>query len=122
MRQKAVLSETMNNKSEIKRLADAVACIASTITEIIDTRLKTAKELANAGDAAPWQRTHLPTAIEGWVEKRDVAKHLKISVSTVNNWMRKGLLPCIRIGRSVRFKLSEGDEALSRRNKVQKEW
>jgi excisionase family DNA binding protein len=113
-RQGVVLIGSMNNESEIKRLSDAVASITSTITEIIDTRLKLATEMSK--DVDGWAgRSLVPRATEGWVGKMEVARHFKISRRTVDNWMSNGSLPYIRIGRNVRFKLSEADEALNRR-------
>jgi excisionase family DNA binding protein len=109
----------MNNPSDTKRLADAVANIAATIAEIIDARLKAAMEA----------RTGLPSevashkAIEGWVKKADVAKHLNISRRTLDNWMAKGVIPYIRLGeRRVFFKISEVDEAINRRFKRNGIW
>jgi len=122
MRQGVVVIGSMNNPSEIKRLSDEVTSIASTITEIITTRLKTANDMPNAADAVSWRRSLGSTAIEGWVGKAELAQHFKISRRTVDNWMSKGSLPYIRIGRNVRFKLSEADEALNRRHRIQGRW
>ncbi len=62
-------------------------------------------------------------AIEGWVKKADCAKHLNISLRTLNNWMGKGVIPYIRLGeRRVFFKLSEVDEAVNRRFKRNGLW
>lgn len=47
--------------------------------------------------------------------KKETAAHLKISLRTLNEWMKKGFIPYIRIGRGLRFKLSEVDEAKKRR-------
>jgi len=112
----------MINSSETKRLTDALAGIAATITEIISAEVK---EASGAGAGADLASRHLiepPTAIEQWVTKRDVAEHFKISVRTVENWMKKGLLPYIRLGKGVRFKLSEADETINRSIKVQGRW
>ncbi len=35
--------------------------------------------------------------------KIDVAKRLKVSVRTVENWMRRKVLPYLKIGKVVRF-------------------
>jgi excisionase family DNA binding protein len=43
-----------------------------------------------------------------------VAKHFKVSLRTVDNWRQWGLLPHVRIGRNVRFKLTEVDAAVRR--------
>ena len=55
-----------------------------------------------------------PATIEKWVDKKGVAQHFNISVRSVDNWMKRGLLPYIRTGRSVRFKLSDAEESLNR--------
>jgi predicted DNA-binding transcriptional regulator AlpA len=111
------------NPSETKRLADAVAGIAATISEIIDARLKKAIETQAGLPSALLPNTASPKAMEGWVNKRDVAKHLNISVRSVDNWMAKGVLPHIRLGQKrVFFKLSEVDEAINRRFKRNGLW
>jgi excisionase family DNA binding protein len=122
IRVKAVLNGNMNNASEIKRLSDAVASIASTIAEIIDTKLKASIENPNASEVASGRGAQLPAALEGWVGKKEVAEHLNVSLRTLDVWMKKGYLPYIRIGRSVRFKLSDSDEALTRRHKRHGSW
>jgi excisionase family DNA binding protein len=112
----------MNNPSETKRLADAVAAIAATITEIINAKVKESSEGRAAAEVVSRQQTEFSVAIERWVNKKDVAQHFKISVRTVENWMKRGLLPYIRTGKNVRFKLSEADETVNRRIKVQGRW
>lgn len=112
-----------SNPSETKRLADAVANIAATISEIIEARLKKSIETHTGLPSALWPDAASPKAMEGWVRKKDVAKHLNISVRTVDNWMSKGVLPHIRLGeRGVFFKLSEVDEAVNRRFKRNGLW
>ncbi len=44
---------------------------------------------------------------EGYITKAEVAKRLKKTVRTVENWQRKGILPFIKAGRSVLFKWSD---------------
>ena len=41
------------------------------------------------------------------ISKYDVSKILKISLGTVNNMMKEGRLPYVKVGRLVRFR--EGD-------------
>ena len=111
------------NPSETKRLADAVAGIAATIAEMIQARLKKAIETQTGLPTALTPNAVSPKAIEGWVKKADCAKHLNISVRTLNNWMTKGVIPYIRLGeRRVFFKLSEVDEAINRRFKRNGLW
>jgi len=112
----------MNNVSETKRLADAVAGIAATIAEIINAKVKVASEAQSVTDVVPRQQTAPSVAIERWVNKKDVAEHFKVSKRTVDNWMKRRLLPYIRTGKNVRFKLSEADEVVNRCIKFQGRW
>lgn len=91
-----------------------MANIATTITEIIELKIKELGEAAKVG-ASVYGGIDGFTAAEGWVGKKDTAAHLKISLRTLNEWMKKGFIPYIRIGRGLRFKLSEVDEAMKRR-------
>ena len=49
---------------------------------------------------------------EVFIKKREVARRLQKQVRTVDNWMKRGLLPYYKIGRSVSFKWSEVEEHL----------
>jgi excisionase family DNA binding protein len=104
----------MNEKPDAKRLAEALANVATTIIEIIDRKVRQLAESAKASEPLREGVTML-TPAEGWVDKKAAAEHLQISLSTLRNWMRKGLIPYVRIGRSVRFMLSAVDEAMKRR-------
>jgi excisionase family DNA binding protein len=48
----------------------------------------------------------IPFPREGWVTKRQLAEHLQVSEKTVERWMAAGM-PCLRQGRSVRFRVSD---------------
>lgn len=102
------------SQTETKRLADAVANIATTIAEIIETQAKQTftKQLEDAV-----QREEIgPASIqESWVTKKVVAKYFGVTPRTIDNWMKRELLPHIRMGRNVRFKLRDVDEAASQR-------
>ena len=50
--------------------------------------------------------------------KKEVADHFKISLRTLHAWMRKGWVPYMKTGRSVRFKLSHVDAAMKRCNLI----
>jgi hypothetical protein len=109
--------------SDTKRLADAVANVAATITEIIDAKLKLAMETRTNLPSPPMPNAVSPKTMEGWGKRTDVAKHMNISLRSLNNWMAKGLIPYIRLGeRRVFFKLSEVDEAINRRFKRNALW
>ena len=49
---------------------------------------------------------------EKWVNIEDVAEHLSMREDTVRTWVREGKLPCIKVGKRYKFKLSEIDEYL----------
>jgi len=108
----------MNNSSDNKRLAEAVENLATTITEIIEKKIRNMAEATSVG-APSFGGIHTLTPTQGWVGKKEAAAHLKISTRSLDNWMKKGLIPYIRIGGRVRLKLSEVDEAINRRLKVQ---
>ena len=40
---------------------------------------------------------------EGYITKEEVARRLKKTVRTVENWQRRGYIPFIKAGRSVLF-------------------
>lgn len=44
-----------------------------------------------------------------------VAVHFGVSIGTVNVWVRKGRIPCVRASRRIiRFRLADVEEALTR--------
>ena len=56
--------------------------------------------------------------VEGYIDKPEVAKRLRKKIRTVDNWMRRGLLPYYKIGRSVAFKWSEVETHLGENCRV----
>jgi excisionase family DNA binding protein len=57
-------------------------------------------------------------AVEGFINKAEVARRLGKKLRTVDNWMQRGILPYYKIGRSVSFKWSEIETALARTCRV----
>jgi hypothetical protein len=108
----------MNNSSEVHRLANSIAGLVETITEIINAKVKETNGARASADAILQQQTVHPIALERWVSKKELAEHFKISVRTTDNWMKRKLLPYIRIGKNVRFKLSEADETINHYYKI----
>ena len=47
-------------------------------------------------------------------KKGDVAKRCTISPRTVDNWMREGILPYLKIGKVIRFDPDAVDLAIAR--------
>ena len=55
---------------------------------------------------------------EPLVDKATVARHLSVEVRSVDNYMKRGILPYYKFGRSVRFKLSDVDAVANERFRV----
>ena len=47
---------------------------------------------------------------EGWVGVEDVAAHLRVAKESIYRWIDSKGFPAHRVGRLLRFKLSEVDE------------
>jgi excisionase family DNA binding protein len=45
--------------------------------------------------------------VEEFITKEEVAKRLKKTERTIENWQRRGILPFVKVGRSVLFKWSD---------------
>src|SRR5205823_14600058 len=106
-----------SNQTDTKRLAAAVANYATTITEIIESKFREATADAKAAGLLH-TGINMHTPAEGWVGKKQAAEHFNVSPRTFYSWMKNGVIPYVRIGRSVRFKLSAVDEAINRRRGV----
>jgi excisionase family DNA binding protein len=104
----------MNQKSDTKRLSETVTNLATTIIEIIDLKLREQAEAAKIGQPGSSGIDRLIPA-EGWASMEETMKHLKISRRTLYSWMMNRTIPYVKIGRGVRFKLSQVDEAMNRR-------
>jgi excisionase family DNA binding protein len=60
----------------------------------------------------------LPKPVEPFIGKREVAKRLGKKLRTVDNWMKRGLLPYYKIGRTVSFRWSEVEAFLAQSCRV----
>lgn len=84
----------MNESMNVQRIADAVAvlagAVATVISEGITERAECARRLADP-----------------FVTKQQLAQHFNVTVRTIENWQRRGVLPYVKHGKIVRFKLSE---------------
>jgi excisionase family DNA binding protein len=104
----------MNKSVDAKKLEQAVENLASTIMQVIVSKLRQLAEEEKLIRPEHQARDRTPES-EGWVDQKGAAEHLKISRRTLYDWMHKGGIPHIRLGRSVRFRLSDVDEAMKRR-------
>jgi excisionase family DNA binding protein len=105
----------MKRNADAKKLGLAVESLAATIVEIIESRLREFAERERFPQ--PEHPAINRTEWEGWVDQKAAAEHLKISRRTLYSWMQKGAIPHVRLGRGVRFRLSDVDEAMKRRSR-----
>ena len=47
---------------------------------------------------------------EPWVGTKEVAAHLGVRIETVRVWMKNSNIPCHRVGKLWKFRISEVDE------------
>ena len=47
-----------------------------------------------------------------WCSKKEIALHFGIGLRTVTDWMRRRILPFVKVGRVVRFHLPDCEEAV----------
>ena len=55
---------------------------------------------------------------EEFIGKPEVARRLNKTIRSVDNWMKRGLLPYYKIGRSVSFKWSDVENHLAQTCRV----
>jgi excisionase family DNA binding protein len=55
-----------------------------------------------------------PVPCAGWIRKPELAKHLSLSVRSIDNLVAQKKIPSARFGRSVRFRIADVDRALER--------
>lgn len=46
---------------------------------------------------------------ENWVSTKEIAQHLGVTVETIRNWIKKETIPCHKVGKLWKFKISEVD-------------
>ncbi len=100
-----------NNSLELRRLADSISSLAATITEIINAKIQTATHdgvQTQVGAVQPQPSATFQVAMyDPVLTKRQLATHFQVSLRTIDNWCQKGHLPHYKIGRRVRFRLSD---------------
>lgn len=47
---------------------------------------------------------------DGWVGIEEIAKYLDVKIVTVRKWIKDNRIPCRKIGKLWKFKISEIDE------------
>ncbi len=61
----------------------------------------------------PIRATGIESGAETYIKKGEVARRLQKTVRTVENLMRRGIIPYYKIGRSVDFKWSDIESQLA---------
>ena len=102
--------ERMVEISDTRKLSGAVSALVVTIAEIINEKLRVSGEVQEQKIAR--------TMIEPLLKKKELAEHLGVSGRTVDNWISKGYLPYYRLGRNVRFKLSDVESCWNQHYRV----
>ncbi|KAF5076350.1 Helix-turn-helix domain protein [anaerobic digester metagenome] len=46
---------------------------------------------------------------EHWVSTKEIAIHLGVTIETIRNWIRKETIPCHKVGKLWKFRISEVD-------------
>lgn len=54
--------------------------------------------------------------LEPWLSVKEIARYLGVCKWTVYNWIRNGTLPTHRVGRCYRFRVSEVDRKITKKN------
>ena len=94
--------------TETQRLADAASALASTILDLINTKL---------AEATTVQEQRLARKMMDPVLTVDqAAEHLQVTRRTVDSWMKRGFIPYLKIGRTVRIRASAVDVVLAERH------
>ena len=68
--------------------------------------------------AAPAESPAAAPALEVYINKRELARRTQMRPRTIDDWMKRGLVPYYKVGRSVRFKWSEIEACLAQTCRV----
>jgi len=52
----------------------------------------------------------MSNSVERWVSSKDIAEHLGVNKDTLHRWIKNQTIPCHRVGRLWKFRISEIDE------------
>lgn len=79
--------------------------------DLIQTILTGVEEKLNS-----FEKNFQPKEPTQWVTRKEVAEILSISLVTVTDWSKKGILNPFRIANRIRFKKKEVEQALTKIN------
>ena len=95
----------MNTSHETEHLQNALTNLATVIAKIITERVdQTLNEVLPVKLPAP---SNDKPAEDRILKKKQVAELFQVSTRTVDSWMEHGYLPHWKIGRNVRFRMSD---------------
>jgi excisionase family DNA binding protein len=92
----------------------------ATITQVHNTTPEEFKEALLADLKTELQlfcKNFQPIQQPTYLTREEVAEILKISMSTISEWNRKGILNPYRLGNTIRYKSNELDKVLIKINK-----
>lgn len=92
------MNENIASPVTFENLPQLVSSLKEQNTKILDS----IAELKNA--------INIPPSVE-YYTRQDVAKLLKVNISTINNWVKRGKLISYTIGNRVLFKKTEIERA-----------
>ena len=99
-----------NPPQEIQRLAEAAGALATSITQYLSAKVT---EAANT-----LEQNESRKAMEPVLTVPQAAEHLQVSRRTIDKLMKQGILPYLKIGRTVRIRAREVDAVLAQRCEV----
>lgn len=73
------------------------------LTQIEIDQLKALIQEAIRSEVSQFKRLEVESSSEEFLTKKEVTELLKISISTLNSWVKEGVIPASRIGTRVRF-------------------
>ena len=59
--------------------------------------------------------------LERWVSSKEIAQYIGINKDTLQRWITDGKIPCPRVGRLWKFKISEIDAWIKNKESASKE-
>lgn len=62
-------------------------------------------------------KTFKPKEPNVWITRKDASEHLGVSLVTIHNWTKEGIINAYKIGNRVRFKRSEIEDIILNSNK-----
>ncbi|WP_299089077.1 helix-turn-helix domain-containing protein [uncultured Bacteroides sp.] len=108
----------INSKKERNKMEKEVVIIEKWQANEILVRLSTIEKAIS--DLKAQANPNRKSNVSEYITRADVSRMLKVSIVTVSDWTRKGILTAYKCGNRVYFKQAEVEEALLRINSIKK--